>query len=205
MRDQFENVWLSRYPVPNRCIHDNGGEFFGWEFIELLQAYGIKDVVNTVKNPQSNAICERMHQTVAAILRVSLHTDPPANVLMLQYTIDNALARAMYATRVSNNNAIATSPGAMVFNRDMFVDVPLISDLASIRDRRQHLVDDNLRRQNQKRIQHNYAVSDLVLLKTYDPKKLEERCHGPYPIIQVYTNGTVEVLRSHNLIERVNI
>lgn len=34
--EQFENVWLSRYPRPNRCIHDNGGEFVGWEFQELL-------------------------------------------------------------------------------------------------------------------------------------------------------------------------
>ena len=82
----------------------------------MLQAYRIKNVVNTVKNPQSNAIWERMHQTVAIILYVSLHTDPPANILMLQYTIDSALAREMYVTRVSNNNAIATSPGAMIYN-----------------------------------------------------------------------------------------
>ena len=34
---QFANVWLSRYPRPNKCIHDNGGEFIGWEFQQLLQ------------------------------------------------------------------------------------------------------------------------------------------------------------------------
>jgi len=28
----FENEWLSRYPRPARCIHDNGGEFTGWPF-----------------------------------------------------------------------------------------------------------------------------------------------------------------------------
>ena len=30
--DQFANVWLSKYPSPNRCIHDNGGKFIGHEF-----------------------------------------------------------------------------------------------------------------------------------------------------------------------------
>ena len=67
------------------------------------------------------------------------------------------------------------------------------------------MVDENLRRQNAKRLQHTYAVSDLVLLKHYDPVKLQERNHGPYPIAQVYTNGTIDVLRTPTLVERVNI
>jgi hypothetical protein len=30
----FENNWLSRYPKPMRCIHDNRGEFIGADFKE---------------------------------------------------------------------------------------------------------------------------------------------------------------------------
>lgn len=56
--EQFENCWLSRYPRPNRCIHDNGGEFVGWEFQQLLQRAGIVDAPTTSRNPQANAICE---------------------------------------------------------------------------------------------------------------------------------------------------
>ena len=67
--DQFANVWLSRYPSPNRCIHDNGGKFIGHEFQDLLASNSIKPVPTTVKNPQSNAMCECMHQTVANVLR----------------------------------------------------------------------------------------------------------------------------------------
>jgi hypothetical protein len=26
---KFAQVWLSRYPWPARCVHDNGGEFVG--------------------------------------------------------------------------------------------------------------------------------------------------------------------------------
>ena len=33
---KFAQSWLARYPWPTRCVHDNGGEFIGWEFQELL-------------------------------------------------------------------------------------------------------------------------------------------------------------------------
>ena len=71
---QFENVWLSRYPRPNRCVHDNGKEFIGIDFSEMLARHGIKGVLTTVKNPQSKALCKRMHQTVLNVLRVIMRT-----------------------------------------------------------------------------------------------------------------------------------
>ena len=72
--DQFSNTWLARYPSPNRCIFDNGGEFIGHEFQTLLNQNGIKPVPTTVKNPQSNGMCERMHQTFANVLRIIMRT-----------------------------------------------------------------------------------------------------------------------------------
>ena len=33
---KFEECWLNRYPRPNKCIHDNGGEFIGWKFQNKL-------------------------------------------------------------------------------------------------------------------------------------------------------------------------
>lgn len=61
----YEIMWLSRYPRPLCCIHDNGSEFIGQEFQDLLKYYGIQSVSTTVKNPQANDIIERMHQTAA--------------------------------------------------------------------------------------------------------------------------------------------
>ena len=46
--EQFENSWLSRYPRPNRHVHDNGKEFVGWKFLRLLARMGIKDVCTVV-------------------------------------------------------------------------------------------------------------------------------------------------------------
>ena len=65
---QFRNSWLSRYPNPFNCIHDNGREFIGWNFQEMLTQAGIQSKPTTVKNPHSNAVYERMHKTVVDIL-----------------------------------------------------------------------------------------------------------------------------------------
>jgi hypothetical protein len=52
------------YLWPQRCVDDPGTEFTGPELQTLLQNCHIRDVCTTAKNPQSNAVCERMHQTV---------------------------------------------------------------------------------------------------------------------------------------------
>jgi hypothetical protein len=54
---------LSRHPWPQRCVHDPGTEFVGPEFQTLIESCHIKDVCTSVKNPQANAVCERIHQT----------------------------------------------------------------------------------------------------------------------------------------------
>jgi hypothetical protein len=81
----------------------------------------------------------------------------------------------------------------------------VIADLISIRNRRQVLIDDNLRRQNLKRRSFDYQVGQDVLVKTVNPAKLETRAHGPYRVLQVHTKGNVTIQRAHNALERINI
>ena len=64
----FNNSWLSRYPRPKKLIMDNGNEFKK-DFCPLLKAYGIKANRTTVKNPQANAVLERVHQVMVDMLR----------------------------------------------------------------------------------------------------------------------------------------
>ena len=88
--------------------------------------------------------------------------------------IDNALASLMHATRCSVNHTMRSSPGEIVFQRDMFLDIPVRADLESIRQRRQLLIDQNLARQNRKRHDYHYRVNNYVMIKKYDPTKGEE-------------------------------
>ena len=98
-----------------------------------------------------------------------------------------------------------TSPGAMLFNRDMMTNIPLISNLLAIGNRRQQLVDENVRQVNAKIIQHNYAIGDQVKFVNYNPNKINSRTHGPYRIVRVFTNGMVRIQLSQHVQETVNI
>ena len=146
-----------------------------------------------------------MHQTVANVLLTTIMLAPPQNLLQAQQLLDDALATTMYATRTSVSRALGTSPGNLVFRRDMFVDLPLQADLVLIRDRRQQLIDENLRQQNAKRLEYQYRIGQEVLIKSISPNKLDPRAHGPYRIQQVYQNGTIDVMRNDHVVERLNI
>ena len=83
------------------------------------------------KNPQSNAICERVHQTVTNVLR-TLVTNPPQNMTQARDIIDNALATAMHAMQTTVATTLGSTPGALAFAQDMFLNVPLIADWQAI-------------------------------------------------------------------------
>lgn len=201
----FENLWVARYPKPERCVHDNGGEFIGAGFLRVLALNGIKDVPSTIKNPQSNSICERMHQTAGNVIRTLSHSQPPQNILQANQIVDSALATTMHALRCSIHHALQMSPGAFVFQRDMFLNIPLIANLQTIQERRQVLINENLRRQNLKRRSFDYAINQEVLVKVPNPRKLDDKAEGPYTITQVHVNGTVTIRRTEHVTERINI
>lgn len=203
---QFANCWLARYPWPRKCVHDNGGEFIGWEFQQLLEQCGIIDAPTTSRNPQANAICERMHQTVGNVLRTLLHGHPVQGPAEANAIIDNSLATTMHVLRSSvsrtlNNN----SPGSLAFHRDMFLNLPLQADLEAIRQRRQILIDENLRRQNARRRHYDYQVGEQVLVKDPDGRKLDPKTQGPYVIHQVHANGTLTIQRAPFVLERIHL
>ena len=62
--EALNNVWLSRYLKPARCIFDQGKCFISAEFNRFLVNLDIKPVSCTVANPQTNAILERSHDTI---------------------------------------------------------------------------------------------------------------------------------------------
>ncbi len=125
---KFAQCWLMRYPWPQRCVHDPGKEFTGSEFQTLLQNCHIRDVCTTATNPQSYAVCERMHQTVGNVLRTLLHGSPPHNIANAAQYVDEALSIALHTMQAGVHSTLGSSPGNLVFNRDMFLNIPLIAD-----------------------------------------------------------------------------
>jgi hypothetical protein len=77
------------------------------------------------KNPQSNAICERMYSTVRDMLCTLYRSNPPANVATAIEMVDSALASAQYGLRTAVHRTLGVSPGALVFQRDMHLPIPI--------------------------------------------------------------------------------
>jgi hypothetical protein len=106
---------------PLQCLHDKGGEFMRQNFQWLLEIFSIKDVCSTSKILQSNAICERMHQSVTNVLRTLVHTNPPQNMTQARDILDNTLATAMHAMQTTVATTLGGTPGALAFAQDMFL------------------------------------------------------------------------------------
>ena len=97
------------------------------------------------------------------------------------------------------------TPGQFVFGRDMLLPIQIKTDWARIRQRKQDMINVNNRKENAKRIEHEYRVGEKVLLeKPGLISKLSAPRTGPYWITHTYANGTVRIQRGV-VNERVNI
>ena len=98
------------------------------------------------------------------------------------------------------------APGALVFGRDMLLNVPIVADIISISENRQLQTDLRLERENRKRSQFDYQVGGSVYLKNHftASDKLKPAWIGPFKILRVHANATLTVERGQ-IHERVNI
>ncbi len=186
-------------------VGDPGGEFVGIKFQTLLQDCHIRDVCTSAKNPQSNAICKKMHQTVGNVLRTLLHGEPTQNIADAKECVDEQLSIAMHAVRAGIHSTLGSSPGSLVFNRAIFLSIPLITNWHVITQKREHLIHENLIQENQKRRRYNYHPEQCILKKHWKLHKLDTRTSGPYRVLQTHVNGTVTIEMRPGVSERLNI
>ena len=111
----------------------------------------------------------------------------------------------MYGMCTTIATTLGSTPGALAFSRDMFLNVPLIADWQAIAARREQHINDNLRRANQKRRQYDYTAGQKILKKVHNPTKLGVRTSGPYTIQRVHVNGTITIQLRQGISERINI
>jgi transposase InsO family protein len=193
-RRLFENHWLSRYPRPLRVVHDNGPEFIGHDFQLAIENAGIARVNISPNTPTANSIAEASHKSIGQVIRTLIHLHPPANAAQAARLVDEAIATAMHALRCNPVSTLGNySPGALVFSRDMFLNIPLVADILTLTRHRQALIDKRLIRANRTRSRHEYVVGQQIWLLRNRTEKLELTHTGPWTIIQVHTNNTVTI------------
>ena len=77
----FENHWLSRYPRPSHCVHDNGPKFVGHDFQFMLSYAGIAPVTISPNMPTSNSIIEAIHKAIGQSICTTIHLKPLTTAL----------------------------------------------------------------------------------------------------------------------------
>jgi hypothetical protein len=134
-----------------------------------------------------------MHQTVGNILQTVLHGQPPQDITKAKDLIKEALSIALHVMCTSIHTTLESSPVSLVCNRDMFLNIPLIADWRAITQKCEHLINENLMRENCKQKCYNYVPPQKVLKKRYKTCKLGQKTSGPYKIMQTHVDGTVTI------------
>jgi transposase InsO family protein len=201
IQDLFHNTWLARYPRPQFIVFDNGGEFKR-EFKQMCENYGIKAKPTTSHNPQANAIIERVHKVVNNMLR---SFDLEKEQLEEENPFEYFLQSTAWAIRSTYHTTLQATPCQLVFGRDMIHNIAFKANWDRIQKRKQDIINKSNNKENKSRIPYQYKVGDQVLLETPGIlRKLSTPRTGPYPITQVYNNGTVQIQKGI-VSERVNI
>jgi hypothetical protein len=117
-----------------------------------------------------------------------LHGNSPQNNANAAQYVGEVLSIAMHAMQAGVHSTLGSSQGNLVFNRDMFLNIPLIADRHAITQRRGY----------------DYAAQQMVLKKKWKPKKLGKITSAPNRIVQVHVNGTVTIQLRLGLTERIN-
>ena len=130
-----EQEWFSRYPWPTQVTFDRGGEFIGSDFKQMLiNDYGIKRKPISVRNPQANAIVERIHQVIANMIRTfELET----NYLDQDDPWKGILSATAFAVRSMYHTTLKKTPGQLVFGRDMIFNIKHVANWEYIRQNKQ--------------------------------------------------------------------
>ena len=198
----LDSMWLARYPRPQEIGFDNGSEFKSM-FTELCDNMGMKKKPTTDYNPQSNAIIERIHQVLGNQLRTFELEE--RDLTEEEKTFEPFLTACAYAIRCTYHTTLKATPGQLVYGRDMILPIKFEADWALIEKQKQQSINESNKRENKKRIPHQYKVGDKVLLqKPGKLRKMSTPYAGPYEVIEVFTNGTVSINKGA-VIQRVNI
>jgi hypothetical protein len=143
---KYAQIWLSRYPWPERCVHNIGGEFVGDQSSNFFSKNaGLKMPQHQVKihKPMQSA-----NGCIKNILQTLLHGEPQQDMTKAKDFIDEALSIGTHAMQTGIHTTLGSSPGNLVFNRDMFLNILLIADWHAITRKHEHLINENLMHEN---------------------------------------------------------
>ena len=191
----LEFHWLTRYPWPTEVVMDRGREFCAEVSAMIKNDYGLSKKLITTRNPQANAIVERVHKVVHQMIDTSGIKD--VDDLDARWGFTGILSAVRRAVNSTVHTTLRATPSQLVFGRDALLNVAFQADWEAIRQRKQRLINLNNKRENVKRREYTYTVGQQVDVRL-DPNRKhgEDFFQGPYTVSRVYDNGTVKLTKA---------
>ena len=156
----MEMAWLSHYPRPSLIQYDQGSEFIGNDFCSTCQnECRIKTELSLTKNPQSNAIIERIHQVISNMIKTFELENIPLDP---KDPWSGILAATAHAVCSTCHTVLQATPGQLTCGRDMIFNIKHMANWQAIKERKQKLINKNNERENKKCIKHTYQVNEKV-------------------------------------------
>ena len=117
----------------------------------------------------------------------------------LHFIANDLLQAAAWGVRSAVHTTHQSTPGQLVFHRDMIMQLAVTTDWEMLRRRKRHVTAAVNKRENLKRLHHDYKPGDLVLIqldKLEAGGKLACPTEGPYKVLEVHhSNGTLTIER----------
>ena len=158
--DVTEKTWFTHYPLPQWIVFDRGTKFMAGFTNMCHNDYGLKRKPITTRNPQSNAIIERIHQTIGNIIR----TFDVSNIVN-NNPWSGILAATMFAVCKMYHTTLQAFPMQLVFGQDAILNIKHVADWEHIWQHKQLQIIHNKKRENMRRNNHQYKVGDKILVK----------------------------------------
>ena len=172
---------------PRKCLSDNGPEFVGRVFEEMLKDHGINHILTTPYVPSSNGLAERTVRTMSELLRMCCE-----NV----YDWDLHIGKMLWAYNSTVHRATGMSPGMYVMNFEK-----MIRPKCKLGQKEREM----WKMGNEKF--NSFEVGDKVLKSRVEVgrlnvNKFKDKYEGPYVVKQVWSNGVTYILESVDEIGR---
>ena len=168
---------------PGKMLSDNGPEFVGRPFENMLREWGIDHVRTTPYVPSANGLAERTNRTLIEILRMMTERENEWDLYV---------GRALSTYNMTVHKGIGMSPCSYVLNFERYIRPRM---KLSENDR------DVWKRANERF--ESFEVGQKVLKEVIEKgrlnvNKLREKFEGPYVVRKVWSNGLSYLLEGKN-------
>ena len=120
----------------------------------------------TPHTPTANAIIEATHKVIGQTIHTLTNLKPLPDKASTKLLVDKALATTMHALRCSPVSSLGNFlPGALVFNQDMLLNIPLVADILTIAKHCQALIDKQSLCANCSRTCHEFKINQHAFVK----------------------------------------